>query len=523
MAEPFSLQPSTILGDRYVIRELISRGQWSLTLRANSLSDRQPVILKLPRQNSQGIQFQAVWMQRVVQGLASLHHPNRARILDYFETQGLPVLVQQEVIGIPLSQRLHQKPLTEAQAIAVIRQVAIALTGIHGQGLIHRDLKPENIIYRTGINRPVLVDWGLQPSLFPANRASSYAAPEQFQPGGPFNPGLDVYGLAATLYALVTGQPPVHAALRAQSALIMPRQIQPRLSAVLERAILQGMEPDPQVRPPSMGAWLSLLPEAVATPAPAAVPQAVSQPVSRPTPITVTQAVQTQPVQVKPVQEPVQVQSVKPRSPSPSGVSRPTLPTPNFNPMKTLIGIGCIAATLGAFGGTILRISNPASVAGLSGLGRPQSFPEESWPGSSSAETLPQDVPPPEQQLEGWQNALPEEGALREVIPDDATEPPLRAVPREPEPQILQDSTHDSVSPDPGEFVAPEEPAAIAPEPAPVPEAFIPAPEPEPTVVEPSPVEQPLESLPEPELQAPEPPPLLPNEGLPLETTPESF
>lgn len=451
MTDSFPLQSGTVLRDRYILQEILHSSYWSLTLRALRQSDRQMVTLKVPGPGNAAsgvnIAFHAAWMQRVYHSLSPLHHPNRATVLDYFETHGFPVLVQQEILGTPLSQRLLQTPLTEAAAIALVRKIAIALSSVHGKGLIHRDVRPETIIEQTATHQPVLVDWGLQPSVFPANRASSYAAPEQFQTGGRFQPTIDVYGLAATLYALVTGQPPIHAALRQQAPLVLPRQIQPKLSLALERAILQGMEPNPQDRPPSMGAWLALLPEVSASvPVPAGVPPV---PAIAPTVSVVSSSVAPSLDVTAP---PMSAVFSSPQMPvvdggeaiapafaptlPPSQTKEPYLsngsidPQPTARPMsspKILALISLTTALLGGSIGLILRVAPPASLAGISGLGRTQSFPSLTWPGGGLAGDMPLDVPAPESR--SAQEASGLSGATRQSLDDMPTNTrPLREV-----------------------------------------------------------------------------------------------
>ncbi len=451
MMASFPTQTGTVLCDRYVLQNVVHSDHWSWTILALRQTDRQLVILKIPgpgsTQSGASIAFHAAWMQRVFQSLSQIHHPNRVAVLDYLESHGLPILVQQQVAGTPLSQRLVKTPLAEREAIAMMRKIAIALSGIHGKGLIHRNVRPETIIERTdrtALGQTVLTDWGLQPSVFPANRASSYAAPEQFQPGGRFQPAIDVYGLAATLYALVTGQPPLHAALREKSALILPRQLQPELSVPLERAILQGMALNPQERPPSMGAWLGLVPEVTMPPVAPPRDSRSSRPMaarsgshsnaSPPVPPTSTGPGRTATKEPAPT---INIKASKLHDSDPS--KTPTLrdtsaPSAPRKPMKTLVTISLTAATLGALGGMVLRVATPESVAGISSLGRSQNFPELDWPGEGIPDEVPFDVPEPEQrfdaEIRGTPNAIDavpqEEAPLREVVdPEEAEEAPV--------------------------------------------------------------------------------------------------
>src|SRR5258705_13633194 len=83
--------------------------------------------------------------------------------------------------------------------------------------IIHRHIKPANIIVSP--EGPSLVDFGIAKiydtdSTTTAIRRCSpgYGAPEQYARGT--NQRTDIYGLGATLYALITGQIPVDALYR---------------------------------------------------------------------------------------------------------------------------------------------------------------------------------------------------------------------------------------------------------------------------------------------------------------------
>jgi serine/threonine protein kinase len=68
--------------------------------------------------------------------------------------------------------------------------------------------------------------------------------------------------LAATLYDLVTGMPPIGAKERSGKKLESPRSKNPEVSPATSRAILSGMEIKPEDRPNSVEDWLDLLPVA---------------------------------------------------------------------------------------------------------------------------------------------------------------------------------------------------------------------------------------------------------------------
>ena len=104
--------------------------------------------------------------------------------------------------------------LAPAEAAEVGLKILAALRAAHAQGIVHRDVKPANILIGPG-NRVVLTDFGIAwaADSTAATTAGvvagspSYIAPERAGGGHSCAPG-DLWGLGASLYAAVEGQPP---------------------------------------------------------------------------------------------------------------------------------------------------------------------------------------------------------------------------------------------------------------------------------------------------------------------------
>jgi serine/threonine protein kinase len=80
---------------------------------------------------------------------------------DVGEIGGIHYISMGYLEGKPLSAFVRpDKPLTEKQAVMIIRKLAVALNKAHGKGIIHRDLKPDNVIIDLKSN-PVIMDFGL--------------------------------------------------------------------------------------------------------------------------------------------------------------------------------------------------------------------------------------------------------------------------------------------------------------------------------------------------------------------------
>ena len=197
----------------------------------------------------------------------ALAHPNIVRVLDYGLEGRTPYLVMEFVDGENLGERIEREGcLAEDEAVRLIIQVAGALGEIHKQGMIHRDVKPDNILL-TGDGQVKLTDLGLAKggdTNLDLTRAGSglgtpcFIAPEQFREAKYANQRCDLYALAATLYAAVTGQLPfgdcnlVDAwAKKLRNELPPPRQLVPTLSERVDWAIRRAMSADPSRRPAS--------------------------------------------------------------------------------------------------------------------------------------------------------------------------------------------------------------------------------------------------------------------------------
>jgi serine/threonine-protein kinase len=172
------------------------------------------------------------------------------------------------------------QPLSEATGINYIRQVGAALKVVHQKGLLHRDIKPANILLRQGSQEVVLIDFGIAREFTPdASKthtrivSDGYAPLEQYLSNEKPTPASDVYGLAATLYALLTGQVPIPAVIRDRQPMPAPRDLQPQLSFAVNQAIMRGMAVEARYRPGSVDEWLSLLPETEFEPTKSTVPQ----------------------------------------------------------------------------------------------------------------------------------------------------------------------------------------------------------------------------------------------------------
>ncbi len=148
--------------------------------------------------------------------LASLDHPNIARLLDGGTTQEtIPYLIMELVDGAPIDTYCDAKKLSVTERLQLFRQVCSAVQYAHQHLVIHRDIKPSNILV-TQDGVPKLLDFGIAKILDPSGSTEStllrpmtpeYASPEQVR-GEAISTHTDVYSLGVVLYQLLTGRSP---------------------------------------------------------------------------------------------------------------------------------------------------------------------------------------------------------------------------------------------------------------------------------------------------------------------------
>jgi serine/threonine protein kinase len=256
---------------KYTLDAEIGCGGFGITFKATHHYLNQTVVIKTLNEALQRDRHFEDFQQKFrdeARRLALCVHPNIVRVSDFFIEDGLSYMVMDYIPGVTLEEIIFpEKPLPEAIAIHYIRQIASALNVVHQNGLLHRDIKPQNIILREGTQEVVLIDFGIAREFKPGSTqthtnmiSSGYAPIEQYIAQGKRSPATDVYGLAATLYALLTGTVPIASILRQHQPMSQAQELQPQISAMTNHAIVRGMELQAEDRPATVDEWVALLP-----------------------------------------------------------------------------------------------------------------------------------------------------------------------------------------------------------------------------------------------------------------------
>ncbi|BCJ73254.1 hypothetical protein CS0771_27980 [Catellatospora sp. IY07-71] len=201
-----------MLGGRYRVDEEVGHGGMATVWRGYDLRLQRPVAIKIldPARFADAAMRQRFW--REAQAVAALPHPHIVAVYDVALEADEAYVVMELVDGPSVSAVLQDGPLPRAQAVDVALQTCAALAAAHAAGMVHRDITPANLLLSTsGLVK--VCDFGIaawQEAAYPSLVAGTrgYTAPEQAA-GGPVDPRTDLFGLGCTLYAMLTGAPPL--------------------------------------------------------------------------------------------------------------------------------------------------------------------------------------------------------------------------------------------------------------------------------------------------------------------------
>ena len=250
------LQPGYLLKSRYLILKQLGQGGMGEVYLAEDQSLANQVAVKANHNLSPHAAEQFIREARL---LASLKHPNLPRVIDYFTEGETQFLVMDYIPGEDLRTLVEQKTTFQLpQVLHWAEQLGSALNYLHNQKppIFHRDVKPANIKLTPG-GDVVLVDFGIaktgdasQETLSGAwGYTPGFAPPEQVS-GLRTGAYSDQFSLAATLYFLLSGNPPTDSAQRMMGSLeyVPLKMANPNLPERVCHAIDRALEIKPEAR-----------------------------------------------------------------------------------------------------------------------------------------------------------------------------------------------------------------------------------------------------------------------------------
>ncbi len=236
--------PLTVSVPGYEIIGELGRGGMGIVYKALHRDLNRVVALKVMLGGAFAGSTEKARFRLEAEAVARLHHPNVVQVYDVGGFGSVGFIAFEFVDGPTLRKWQNGKPIEPALAAQITLQVARAIQHAHENGIVHRDLKPANILLgqddggkrkdeddtRTDEDsdssltphpasfRPKVTDFGLAKSIeggadLTASGAAcgtpNYMAPEQVVGGAAgARPAVDVWGIGAVLFELLTGHPP---------------------------------------------------------------------------------------------------------------------------------------------------------------------------------------------------------------------------------------------------------------------------------------------------------------------------
>jgi serine/threonine protein kinase len=282
-------------GGKFLIEHQIGNGGFGITYLAKDTYLERDVVIKecfpeafcfrfgarvqvsSPRLEAQYRHSVEMFM-REARSIAKLRHPNIVSVHQVFEENGTAYMVLDMIDGRDLADIIEDEEdvLSPQQVHEILVKLLDAIDLVHRHDLLHRDISPDNILLDKWGN-PALIDFGAarEDASEKVNQVSKmlvvkdgYSPHEFYIKGGAQGPSSDLYALAATMYHLISRQPPADSQTRV-SALTAQQDDPclplngrfPQYGAAFLSAVDKAMSLAPKDRFQSAKAWRAMIEE----------------------------------------------------------------------------------------------------------------------------------------------------------------------------------------------------------------------------------------------------------------------
>ena len=266
---------------RYEIQEILARSKSGLLFRAVDTKHQRPVALKVlwPEftQNEEDVQR----FLRAIKSMVGIRHENLVRVYGAGKTGAFCwtacELLDADNLASLMDKAGAEKRLPWKQVLKIAIHIATALQTAAEHHVVHRNITPDNILIRRKDGLAKLGDLMLAKALEGGQAEKitrpgetvgelSFLAPEQLFGTGEIDTRADIYSLGATIYAALTGQPPITGNSLSETIRNIEsappaklRDLNPVIPAEFETIVLRMLAKNPRERFSSAGELLAEL------------------------------------------------------------------------------------------------------------------------------------------------------------------------------------------------------------------------------------------------------------------------
>ena len=210
--------PGSVVFNKYRVLSNLNGGGFGDIFICHPLDDMSAryVLKVLKRTNPNSVKR----FRREARILASIaNEPRIVKIIDFWEEDSCMLIVMEYVRGVTLKQAKSQYYFDESAAWQIAREIIFALRHLWlGHSIIHRDIKPENIMLDEkfcvklldfGLSKPCSQDEETAITIGNISLGTpGYMGPELFKNSSNADFRTDIFSLGATVFFLLTGEPP---------------------------------------------------------------------------------------------------------------------------------------------------------------------------------------------------------------------------------------------------------------------------------------------------------------------------
>ena len=235
----------------YRVGKLLGAGGFSIVHLAEDTRTQTRVALKLLHPELVADREQLDRFVREAEVTVRAGNPHIVRVLEASFTGRTAYVALELLSGETLASALRSGPMPAVRAVDIAIQLLDGLAVAHAAGVIHRDIKPANVFLADGAEGPrslvKILDFGIGRLLVADARqrltrtgahlgTPHFMAPEQLTDAKRADARADLYAVAVTLYAMLSGALPYGTlAIGEWVALVARGAAPPRVKSPLER------------------------------------------------------------------------------------------------------------------------------------------------------------------------------------------------------------------------------------------------------------------------------------------------